>query len=89
MNLNDEKQCMLDSAKRLYGLRREKGQSARDLSLSLGFAPNYISNLESVKNYPTIYICEYAYPYNSLLQPIEKQDKKQYNKGKRSEKEGL
>ena len=60
--MDDEKQIQ-DFAKRLYELRQRKGQSARDLSLTLGFAPNYYSNLESAKNYPSMntffYLCDY------------------------------
>lgn len=52
-----------DFSKRLYTLRQEKGISARDMSLSLGQAHNYINSLESEKNFPTMlnffYICEY------------------------------
>lgn len=40
-----------------------KGVSARDMSLSLGQSPNYIINIESGKNYPSMetffYICDY------------------------------
>ena len=50
-------------AKRLYDLRQLTGKSARDMSLSLGQAPNYINGLESAKNYPSMksffYICEH------------------------------
>lgn len=50
-------------AKRLYDLRQLTGKSARDMSLSLGQAPNYINGLESAKNYPSMksffYICEF------------------------------
>ena len=59
----DEEDQMRDFAKRLYELRQRKGQSARDLSLTLGFAPNYYSGLESAKNYPSMntffYLCDY------------------------------
>ncbi|NLO86026.1 MAG: helix-turn-helix transcriptional regulator [Clostridiales bacterium] len=54
---------MRDFAKRLYTLRQEKGVSARDMSLSLGQAHNYINGLESEKSFPAMqsffYICEY------------------------------
>lgn len=54
---------MKDFAKRLYALRQEKGVSARDMSLSLGQAHNYINGLESEKSFPAMlnffYICEY------------------------------
>lgn len=50
-------------AKRLYELRKLTGQSARDMSLSLGQSHNYINGLESKRNYPSMktffYICEY------------------------------
>jgi transcriptional regulator with XRE-family HTH domain len=59
----DEKQCSADFAKRMNTLRQQRGQSARDMSLSLGQAPNYMNNLESAKNYPAMksffYICEH------------------------------
>jgi transcriptional regulator with XRE-family HTH domain len=48
---------------RLYSLRQKKGVSARDMSLSLGQAHNYINGIESVKSFPSMlnffYICEY------------------------------
>ena len=54
---------MDDFAKRLNSLRQAKGPSARDMSLSLGQAHNYIYSIESGKNYPSMqmffYICEY------------------------------
>ena len=44
-------------------LRTEKGVSARDMSLSLGQANNYINNIENRKALPSMqaffYICEY------------------------------
>ena len=50
-------------AKRLARLRTEMGVSARDMSLSIGQANNYISNIENGKSQPSIqglfYICEY------------------------------
>ena len=50
-------------ANRLYELRQFKGLSARDMSLSLGFNPNYINHIENGKTLPSmqafIYICEY------------------------------
>jgi len=59
----DEEQSIADFAKRLYTLRQRRNQSARDMSLSLGQAPNYISGLEAAKNYPAmksfLYLCEY------------------------------
>lgn len=59
----DDEQCISDFAKRVYTLRQRRGQSARDMSLSLGQAANYISGLEAAKNYPAMksffYICEY------------------------------
>lgn len=48
---------------RLAQLRTQKGVSARDMSLSLGQANNYINNIENKKSLPSMqsffYICEY------------------------------
>ena len=48
---------------RLAKLRTQKGVSARDMSLSLGQANNYINNIENKKLLPAMqsffYICEY------------------------------
>lgn len=48
---------------RLAMLRTKKGVSARDMSLSLGQANNYINNIENRKALPSMqsffYICEY------------------------------
>lgn len=48
---------------RLAKLRALKGVSARDMSLSLGQANNYINNIENKKSLPAMqsffYICEY------------------------------
>ena len=48
---------------RLAKLRTQKGVSARDMSLSLGQANNYINNIENKKALPSMqaffYICEY------------------------------
>ena len=48
---------------RLAVLRMKKGVSARDMSLSLGQANNYINNIENKKSLPAMqsffYICEY------------------------------
>lgn len=48
---------------RLAMLRIQKGVSARDMSLSLGQANNYINNIENKKSLPSMqsffYICEY------------------------------
>ena len=48
---------------RLANLRLQKGVSARDMSLSLGQANNYINNIENKKSLPAMqsffYICEY------------------------------
>ena len=48
---------------RLAKLRIQKGVSARDMSLSLGQANNYINNIENKKALPSMqaffYICEY------------------------------
>lgn len=48
---------------RLAQLRGQKNVSARDMSLSLGQANNYINNIENHKSFPSMqsffYICEY------------------------------
>lgn len=48
---------------RLAQLRMSKGVSARDMSLSLGQANNYINNIENKKSLPSMQaflgICEY------------------------------
>ena len=48
---------------RIAQLRPKKGVSARDMSLSLGQANNYINNIENKKSLPAMqsffYICEY------------------------------
>ena len=48
---------------RLASLRTQKGVSARDMSLTLGQADNYINNIENRKMLPSMtaffYICEY------------------------------
>ena len=48
---------------RLSQLRNKKGDSARDMSLSLGQSENYINMIENKKSYPSMavffYICEY------------------------------
>lgn len=48
---------------RLAQLREQKNVSARDMSLSLGQANNYINNIENHKSFPSMqsffYICEY------------------------------
>jgi transcriptional regulator with XRE-family HTH domain len=50
-------------AGRLAKLRTEKGVSARDMSLTIGQANNYITNIENGKSAPSIqgffYICDY------------------------------
>jgi transcriptional regulator with XRE-family HTH domain len=49
--------------KRLTALRAVKGVSARDMSLTLGQADNYINAIENRKSLPSMtsffYICEY------------------------------
>lgn len=48
---------------RLAKLRTQKGVSARDMSLSLGQANNYLNNIENKKSLPAMqsffYYCEY------------------------------
>lgn len=50
---------------RITQLRMQKGVSARDMSLSLGLANNYINNIENKKALPSMqsffYICEYLH----------------------------
>lgn len=50
-------------ARRISQLRNEKNISARDMSLSIGYSPNYINGLENAKNYPSMEkffeICEF------------------------------
>lgn len=50
-------------SERLAQLRTQMGVSARDMSLSMGQADNYINNIENKKSMPSIqsffYICEY------------------------------
>ena len=52
-----------DFTLRLARLRSEMSVSARDMSLSLGQNPGYISNIENCKSLPSMsvffYICEY------------------------------
>ena len=50
-------------AQRIARLRTQMNVSARDMSLSIGQAHNYISNIENGKSFPSVqglfYICEY------------------------------
>ena len=50
-------------SKRLGRLRTQRQVSARDMSLSIGQANNYITNIENGKSMPSIqglfYICDY------------------------------
>jgi len=50
-------------SKRIGQLRTQMGVSARDMSMTIGQAHNYISNIENGKSAPSIqgflYICEY------------------------------
>lgn len=50
-------------AGRLARLRTQKGVSARDMSLSIGQADNYINSIENKKSLPSMtaffYICDY------------------------------
>lgn len=52
-----------DFAFRLNALRQAKNVTARDMSISLGQSHNFINNIESGKNFPTMlnffYICEF------------------------------
>lgn len=48
---------------RIAKLREHKKISARDLSLSLGFGPSYINNIENKNNMPSLaglfFICDF------------------------------
>lgn len=50
-------------AKRIASLRQQAEVSARDMSLTLGQADNYINHIENKKSLPSMtsffYICEY------------------------------
>ena len=50
-------------ARRLTELRMQKGVSAREMSLALGQATNYINTIENRKSLPSMqafyYICDY------------------------------
>ena len=50
-------------AEKIYQLRIERGMSARELSLSLGYSPGYINKIENKRAFPSfsafIYLCEY------------------------------
>lgn len=50
-------------AQRIYKLRKQKGVSAREMSLDLGQNENYINMIENKKTLPSMrtfyYICEY------------------------------
>ena len=52
-------------SERLAQLRIQKGVSARDMSLTLGQADNYINSIENKKMNPSmavfLYICEYLH----------------------------
>lgn len=75
-------------AERLAQLRTEKGISARDMSLSIGQSPNYITSIESGRNLPSMtaffYICEYLH-----ITPIEFFDTKNINPKKNTDLLGL
>lgn len=64
-NYRKEVQMMREDfiSERLAKLRLQKGISARDMSLSLGQANNYINNIENKKSLPSmqsfLYICDY------------------------------
>ena len=75
-------------AERLAQLRTEKGISARDMSLSIGQSPNYITSIESGRNLPSMtaffYICEYLH-----FTPVEFFDTENINPKKNTELLGL
>lgn len=55
--------CKKEFKKRLCQLRKEKGVSARNMSLSIGHNAGYISNIETGKSLPSLsaflYICDF------------------------------
>ena len=53
---------------RLAKLRLQKGVSARDMSLSLGQANNYINNIENKKSLPAMKKIFIQRPCRNLLQ---------------------
>lgn len=59
----EEPKAVESTIRELAKLRTQKGVSARDMSLSLGQANNYINNIENKKSLPAMqsffYICEY------------------------------
>jgi len=76
---------------RLAKLRTQKGVSARDMSLTLGQANNYINNIENKKSLPSMqaffYICDFLgvtpqeffdeeNPYPEALQKLVAEAKK-------------
>ncbi len=76
---------------RLAKLRTQKGISARDMSLTLGQANNYINNIENKKSLPSMqaffYICDFlgvtpqeffdeGNPYPEALQELMAEAKK-------------
>ncbi len=76
---------------RLAKLRTQKGVSARDMSLTLGQANNYINNIENKKSLPSMqaffYICDFlgvtpqeffdeGNPYPEALQELMAEAKK-------------
>lgn len=66
-----------DFALRLAKLRQSRGVSARDMSLSMGQSPGYISNIESGKSMPSLtgifYICDYLHitPQEFFAEDVE------------------
>lgn len=59
----EENIYITDFAHKLTKLRLERNISARDMSLSIGQSHNFIHNIESERNFPSMlnffYICEF------------------------------
>lgn len=62
---------------RLHHLRKQKGVSAREMSLALGQGPGYINNIENRHNLPSMFaffnICDY---FNISPQEFFQQEEK-------------
>lgn len=71
-------------ANRIAQLRIEKGVSAREMSLSLGLADNYINHIENRKSLPSItsfiYICEYLHVTPMEFFDIDNKSPEELNK---------
>ena len=72
---------------RLAKLRTQKGVSARDMSLSLGQANNYINNIENKKSLPDMLPSYRTMKYKSLIWGyfhVQKKQNRSNSKGKNS-----